>query len=104
MCDAMKVLLPEFFGGNELISEENSRTGTEDEQRNASEDMSSSKSPGDDLDQSLPSNSHQVKLVRIQGIEPKLDIPFAWVVNNLMHPEHFLHISVCVKVSSADKI
>jgi len=39
-----------------------------------------------------------VKLVRIQGIQPKLEIPFSWVVNNLVNPEHFLHVCVCLKL------
>ncbi|KAK7259386.1 hypothetical protein RIF29_24993 [Crotalaria pallida] len=41
-------------------------------------------------------------LVRIQGLEPKLEIPFSWVVNNLMNPEYFLHMFVCLKVSEAN--
>ncbi|KAG6742177.1 hypothetical protein POTOM_055467 [Populus tomentosa] len=43
-------------------------------------------------------NDAEIKLVRIQGIEPKMEIPFSWVVNSLKNPEHFLHICVCVKV------
>ncbi|KAL6521404.1 autophagy protein 5 [Orobanche gracilis] len=38
------------------------------------------------------STSAEIKIVRIQGIEPKLEIPFGWVVNNLMNPEHYLHV------------
>ncbi|KAG2239296.1 hypothetical protein Bca52824_090156 [Brassica carinata] len=41
--------------------------------------------------------SGEIKMVRIQGIEMKLEIPFSWVVNNLMNPEFYLHISVLVK-------
>ncbi|CAH1429661.1 unnamed protein product [Lactuca virosa] len=37
-----------------------------------------------------------IKLVRIQGIEPKMEIPFSWVVNNLMNPDYFLHICVYI--------
>lgn len=39
----------------------------------------------------------EIKLVRIQGIEPRLDIPFGWVVKNLMNPEQYLHICIYVK-------
>ena len=42
----------------------------------------------------------EIKLVRIQGIEPKLEIPFSWVVNNLMNPDYFLYISLYVKVAN----
>ncbi|KAL4569183.1 hypothetical protein LXL04_024817 [Taraxacum kok-saghyz] len=42
-----------------------------------------------------------IKVVRIQGIEPKMEIPFSWVVNNLMNPDYFLH--VCVYITSAGK-
>jgi autophagy-related protein 5 len=40
----------------------------------------------------------EVKLVRVQGIELEMDIPFLWVANNLKNPEYYLH--VCVYVSS----
>lgn len=39
-----------------------------------------------------------IKLLRIQGIEPKMEIPFSWVVNNLMNPDYFLHICLYIKV------
>ncbi|KVI03041.1 Autophagy-related protein 5 [Cynara cardunculus var. scolymus] len=38
-----------------------------------------------------------IKLVRIQGIEPKSEIPFSWVVKNLMNPDYFLHICLYIK-------
>ncbi|KAL3630363.1 autophagy protein 5 [Castilleja foliolosa] len=44
----------------------------------------------------LLSHRAEVKLVRIQGIEPQLEIPFGWVVNNLMNPDHYLHICIYV--------
>lgn len=47
-------------------------------------------------------NDAEIKLVRIQGIEPKMEIPFSWVVNSLKNPEHFLHICVCVKVPNVN--
>lgn len=46
---------------------------------------------------------NKATLVRIQGIEPDLDIPFAWVVNNLKNPDYFLHICVYVGTSSKAK-
>uniref|UniRef100_A0A0A9CER4 Autophagy protein 5 n=1 Tax=Arundo donax TaxID=35708 RepID=A0A0A9CER4_ARUDO len=38
----------------------------------------------------------KVKLVRVQGIELDMDIPFLWVANNLKNPEYYLHICVYV--------
>jgi autophagy-related protein 5 len=40
----------------------------------------------------------KVKLVKVQGIELDMDIPFLWVANNLKNPEYYLR--VCVYVSS----
>ncbi|GAB4855304.1 autophagy protein 5 [Ancistrocladus abbreviatus] len=39
----------------------------------------------------------RIKLIRIQGIEPKKEIPFSWVVNNLGNPDFFLHVCVYIK-------
>jgi hypothetical protein len=33
-------------------------------------------------------------IVRVQGIEPSLDLPLDWVARNLCGPEHFVHLSV----------
>ncbi|KAL5983203.1 autophagy protein 5 [Asimina triloba] len=41
-----------------------------------------------------------IKVIRVQGIEPRWDIPFSWVVNNLMNPEFFLHICVYIAAST----
>ncbi|KAL0927503.1 hypothetical protein M5K25_001678 [Dendrobium thyrsiflorum] len=41
-----------------------------------------------------PKKVNEIKLIRVQGIEVDLDIPFFWVVNNLKNPEYFLHICV----------
>lgn len=46
----------------------------------------------------------EIKLVRIQGIEPKLEIPFSWVVNNLMNPDYFLHMCICVRVPEVNTV
>ena len=37
-----------------------------------------------------------IKVVRIQEIELKMEIPFSWVVNNLMNLDYFLHICVYI--------
>ncbi|CAL0315693.1 unnamed protein product [Lupinus luteus] len=91
--DAVRSLLPEFFPGSSFVNEEdasiNQSTGEEEE--NTFDPVSSFQ----------PLENAEIKLVRIQGIEPKLEIPFSWVVNNLMNPEYFLHICVCLKLSGA---
>lgn len=91
---------------NFLIDEELLSAKSEgEEQRGSSEDGNNirrTKEGGEDLcdyvNACYQSVEGEIKLVRIQGIEPKLEIPFSWVVTNLINPEHFLHIIVCVKV------
>ncbi|KAI3844174.1 hypothetical protein MKW92_013633 [Papaver armeniacum] len=111
--DAIKMLLPEFFPDEPSIDEELSKLELEDEPGIGGSNLSD---PDPDtttvrkselvtvknetqLYPSHPTGKSEIKLVRIQGIEPKLDIPFSWVVTNLINPEHFLHICVCVGVS-----
>ncbi|KAH0895889.1 hypothetical protein HID58_045457 [Brassica napus] len=77
--DAIESLLPEY------IRDRAQRSGEEGEQRTTDASDVSQETRG------------ELKLVRIQGIEMKLEIPFSWVVNNLMNPEFYLHISVLVK-------
>ncbi|XP_073142874.1 autophagy protein 5 [Henckelia pumila] len=99
--DAVKALLPEFFAekssidANPLVEEVGEEHG--------SEEASSSRSPEDTAEVSNEragrlSDNAEIKLVRIQGIEPKLEIPFVWIANNLINPEHYLHICVYVKI------
>ncbi|KAL5574158.1 hypothetical protein UlMin_023755 [Ulmus minor] len=98
--DAVRTLLPEYFPGNSWIDEESLRVQGEDEQRDSSEDASTNKMANEEGE--ILCEDAEIKLLRIQGIEPKLEIPFTWVANNLMNPEHFLHICVCVKVPKAN--
>ncbi|RVW20568.1 Autophagy protein 5 [Vitis vinifera] len=108
--DAVKALLPELFVEKTLIDEEIPRIELEEESRAPSDDESNTRNEEDveekqreNVECCCPSDDAEtkLKLVRIQGIEPKLEIPFSWVVNNLMNPEHFLHICVFVKVPQA---
>ncbi|KAI4299660.1 hypothetical protein L6164_033096 [Bauhinia variegata] len=85
--DVVKQLLPEFFFGSNFTND-----GDATSKRSAEEEENSTKL-------SCKAEIAEIKLVRIQGIEPKLQIPFSWLVHNLMNPEHFLHICVCLKVS-----
>ncbi|KAL6180641.1 hypothetical protein ACLB2K_047302 [Fragaria x ananassa] len=102
LLDAVKSLLPDYFVDNSLGSAESLTVGGEEEQRVPSEGASDDKKAGEEVETSCDDHvkasnefeEPEIKLVRIQGIEPKLEIPFSWVANNLMHPEHFLHICV----------
>ncbi|KAJ0966767.1 hypothetical protein J5N97_023684 [Dioscorea zingiberensis] len=101
--DALKALLPEIFedkamSDNQVSSKEEGiqainssfedlRNTEFEETSIASESVVLAKKP-------------KVKLIRIQGIEVDLNIPFFWVINNLMHPDYFLHICVFVGASS----
>lgn len=107
----MKSILPEYFGDKSIKNEQASITECEEtqqteassetdnpEEANAEEADAAAVVPCKESDN--PSQAFEVKLLRIQGIEPKLETPFSWVVNNLMNPDHFLHICVYAKCSS----
>ncbi|KAF9625345.1 hypothetical protein IFM89_021715 [Coptis chinensis] len=85
------------------IDEEMSRIELEDGAKSP-ESTLSSKDP-ENLGSARGREPSEIKLIRIQGIEPKWDIPFSWVVSNLMNPEYYLHICVCIRVAQdPDKI
>lgn len=98
LSDAMKVLLPEYIGkgllNNEKIVEEEVKDLhlEDDGDTKVTEEVTTSVEQH--IETKQPSISAKIKLIRIQGIEPKLEIPFSWVVNNLMNPDHYLHICV----------
>lgn len=107
LLDAVKSLLPEFFAEPSLTHEEISEVEVGAEQRLPSEEYGSSprtttadvgETSCEHVWSSDVLDTTEIKLLRIQGIEPKLEIPFVWVVNNLMNPEHFLHICVYVRI------
>lgn len=78
----------------------------EDEEMNlSSEDAGSNKNT--EVEEILfehVTRNAEIKLVRIQGIEPKLEIPFSWVVNNLMNPDYFLYMCICVRVPEVNTV
>ncbi|KAL2551269.1 Autophagy protein 5 [Forsythia ovata] len=99
--NAVKALLPELFADKHLLTDNVSKAEMEDGQQ--SEEISSLRSPEEGGETSTehagsPLDTAEIKFLRIQGIEPKMEIPFGWVVNNLMNPEHYLHICVYIKV------
>ncbi|KAK3409526.1 hypothetical protein EUGRSUZ_J01641 [Eucalyptus grandis] len=111
--DAVKALLPAIFTDKSFIDEDVCKTEVEDD-KNApcvsqedNQDVSGSAEDRTEknceaVEPLFSSNTAELKLLRIHGIEPQLEIPFSWVVNNLMHPEHFLHICVFLKVARAN--
>ncbi|KAL5129181.1 Autophagy protein 5 [Glycine soja] len=92
--DAVKRILPEFFPENSFVTEGDANI-------NQIEEGESSSDPGSSCN---TLEIAEIKFVRVQGIEPILDIPFSWVVNNLMNPEYFLHMCVCLKVSKSNAV
>ncbi|KAK9092972.1 hypothetical protein Syun_027883 [Stephania yunnanensis] len=110
--DALKSVLPELFEVEPSIAQESSRMDIEEsrttETTSNPQDLENAinsrcketkETPDKCQSQCFPYRKTEIKLVRIQGIEPKLVIPFAWVVKNLTNPDHFLHISVFVNAS-----
>ncbi|PUZ73745.1 hypothetical protein GQ55_1G012200 [Panicum hallii var. hallii] len=95
---ALQTLLPEFFSSDTQNAEEvDSAAGnsdTTDPSRSSQEAEPASVS----LREAEITKKAKVKLVRVQGIELDMDIPFLWVANNLKNPEFYLHI--CVYVST----
>ncbi|KAG6517852.1 autophagy protein 5-like [Zingiber officinale] len=100
---AMRNILREIFS-EEASTNANELDGTE-EADSAYRDLETTSMKNDLVEESTFGRQGPNKgtLVRIQGIEPDLDIPFAWVVNNLKNPDYFLHICVYVGTSSKAK-
>ncbi|XP_039010289.1 autophagy protein 5-like [Hibiscus syriacus] len=104
--DALKTLVPELFLDEPLTNVKLGGVDFEEAVGNPNEDVSSDKVVEDQGQNEyehpeaghIPSSA-EIKLIRIQGIEPKLEIPFSWVANNLINPDYFLHICVYVKVA-----
>ncbi|KAL6530994.1 autophagy protein 5 [Orobanche hederae] len=98
--DAIKALLPEMFTKESSVNV--NTCGAEGKGVESSDVGISEGNEGSGEAETehvgLLSTSAEIKIVRIQGIEPKLEIPFGWVVNNLMNPEHYLHVCIYIKV------
>lgn len=100
LLDAVRSLLPELFTEKATTKEESTNVIGE-EQIDCTEQLNCTKTEErapNFSEEHVQSYHPSIKLVRIQGIEPKCQIPFSWVVNNLMNPEYFLHICVFVSV------
>lgn len=86
LLDAVKTLLPEYFTPSLPMNE-----------ADVGNEQKSPSTLADEVKEASLSDNAEIKLLRIQGIEPKFEIPFAWVVNNLMNPDYFLHICVYIR-------
>lgn len=99
---AMSILLPEIFT-EPLIDIREFRSDDDCDEASSgagrSETEAATESVARDETLSINKQSKKAMLIRIQGIEPDVDIPFFWVVNNLKNPEYFLHICVFIKES-----
>lgn len=98
--DAVRSLLPELFAEKGTTKEESTNVPSEGQSDSTEQlDCTKTEEGGSNFSEEYFQSYHpSIKLVRIQGIEPKGQIPFSWVVNNLMNPEYFLHICVFVSV------
>ncbi|KAK6154093.1 hypothetical protein DH2020_013732 [Rehmannia glutinosa] len=98
--DAIKTLLPELFKDEPSVDSNTCEAEVKGGQNSNEGSSKSTEERGEAQTEraGLPSDSAEIKLIRIQGIEPQLEIPFGWVVNNLMNPEYYLHICIYVKV------
>lgn len=78
---------------SETATPRGSEVGEGDEARSAKKEAGTegdSEVRGDVADRSFPNGL----VVRIQGTEPRWDVPLNWLSRNLSHPDHFLHISI----------
>lgn len=101
LSDAMKTLLPEYFVERSLNKEKTREEVKEDVHSEVGTEVTTT-AVGEEAESQQPSENVEIKLIRIQGIEPKPEIPFSWVVNNLMNPDHYLHVCVyLIRVQSA---
>ncbi|GJM90024.1 hypothetical protein PR202_ga06263 [Eleusine coracana subsp. coracana] len=103
---ALKTLLPEFFSSKSTGRADNDSQalGEMDSAPDCSAIVRSTQSSQEaepastNLQEEDVAKRTKVKLVRVQGIELDMDIPFIWAANNLKNPEYYLHI--CVYVGS----
>ncbi|KAK1261844.1 Autophagy protein 5 [Acorus gramineus] len=96
---AIKSLLPEFFNEEPRLNDQLLTKESQDSEADPKCEDCSGKTEGEEEtsdgkngDSSCLAIKERIQLIRIQGIEPDWDVPFSWVVNNLMHPEHYLHL------------
>ncbi|KAJ8461584.1 hypothetical protein OPV22_034510 [Ensete ventricosum] len=100
---AMRTLLPEIFGEEDPDNKYELREeGTHEAGSSFGDPETISTTRNDVVEEASfgSQRSSEANLIRIQGIEPDLNIPFSWVVNNLKNPDYFLHLCVFLRTSS----
>jgi len=93
---ALQTLLPEFFSSDTQTAEELESAAGDSDIMNPSRSSQEVEPASASLREADITKKAKVKLVRVQGIELDMDIPFLWVANNLRNPEYYLHICVYV--------
>ncbi|KAL6848366.1 hypothetical protein ACP4OV_021660 [Aristida adscensionis] len=100
---ALKTLLPEFFSSKPAVRVDDSQPVEAPDSAPDDSDAANSTSSSQEvepastnLQETDVAKKTKVKLVRVQGIELDMNIPFLWVANNLKNPEYYLHICVYV--------
>lgn len=100
---ALQTLLPEFFSSKPPGSADGSQHAGAMDAAADSSDATNSSSRSQEAEQALASPAEagsakraKVKLVRVQGVELDMDIPFLWVADHLKNPEYYVHICVYV--------
>ncbi|KAG2648065.1 autophagy protein 5-like isoform X2 [Panicum virgatum] len=93
---ALQTLLPEFFSSDTQTAEELESAAGDSDIMNPSRSSQEAEPASASLREADITKKAKVKLVRVQGIELDMDIPFLWVANNLKNPEYYLHICVYV--------
>nr|CAB3445323.1 unnamed protein product [Digitaria exilis] len=83
---SLQTLLPEFFSSDAQNAEETDPAAGNSDTTN----------PSRSSQEADTTKKTKVKLIRVQGIELDMDIPFLWVANNLKNPEYYLHVCVYV--------
>ncbi|CAL9127767.1 unnamed protein product [Musa acuminata var. zebrina] len=99
---AMRTLLPEIFGDEDPDNKYELREEGNHEAGSSFGDPETISMTRNDLVEETSfgsQRSSEANLIRIQGIEPDLNIPFSWVVNNLKNPDYFLHLCVFLRTS-----
>jgi len=93
---ALQTLLPEFFNSDTQTAGEVESAAGDSDTMNPSRSSQEVEPASASLREADITKKAKVKLVRVQGIELDMDIPFLWVANNLKNPEYYLHICVYV--------
>jgi len=93
---ALQTLLPEFFNSDTQTAGEVESAAGDSDTMNPSRSSQEVEPASASLREADITKKAKVKLVRVQGIELDMDIPFLWVANNLRNPEYYLHICVYV--------